>query len=87
MEESGVKGAEPPPPGAESDTEPEQEPVKPSENTVQCESSAKEPEIVIVPEVDQEEGEQAASLPEDDIMSMIEAEQPPDYIQVELAHK
>ncbi len=64
---------EPPPPGAEeSDTEPEQEtasvPPEPAK------------ENGTVSEVEQH----ITTLPEDDIMSMIEAEQPPDYVKVGL---
>ncbi len=67
----GLTGDEPPPPGAEeSDTEPEIVSIPP------------EPvkENGTVPEVEQH----ITTLPEDDIMSMIEAEQPPDYVKVGL---
>ncbi len=64
----GLTGDEPPPPGAEE--------------------SDTEPEIVsIPPEPAKENGtvpEHITTLPEDDIMSMIEAEQPPDYVKVGL---
>jgi hypothetical protein len=64
----GLTGEEPPPPGAEE--------------------SDTEPEIVsIPPEPVKENGtvsEHITTLPEDDIMSMIEAEQPPDYVKVGL---
>ncbi len=65
----GFTGDEPPPPGAEeSDTEQETASVPP------------EPvkENGTVSEVEQH----ITTLPEDDIMSMIEAEQPPDYVKV-----
>ncbi len=67
-----MTGDEPPPPGAEeSDTEPEQETTS------------------VLPEPAKENGtmseaEHITTLPEDDIMSMIEAEQPPDYVKVGL---
>jgi hypothetical protein len=70
----GLTVDEPPPPGAEeSDTEPEilsipPEPIK--ENGTVSEVEGKEQHIT--------------TLPEDDIMSMIEAEQPPDYVKVGL---
>jgi hypothetical protein len=66
----GLTVDEPPPPGAEeSDTEPEIVSI-PSE-------PVKENGTV-------SETEHITTLPEDDIMSMIEAEQPPDYVKVGL---
>jgi hypothetical protein len=67
-----LTGEEPPPPGAEeSDTEPEQA------NAAVPPEPAKENGTV-------PEAEHITTLPEDDIMSMIEAEQPPDYVKVGL---
>jgi hypothetical protein len=65
-----LTGDEPPPPGAEeSDSEPEPETA------------------AVPPEPAKENGtvpEAEGTLPGDDIMSMIEAEQPPDYVKVGL---
>jgi hypothetical protein len=111
LKESGGKIEEPPPPGAESDTEPEAanvvsaaqetpkepEPAKEAEDVKELET-AKDVETVIEPEASMDleahkelepisSREAAATSLEVDIMSMIEAEQPPDYEKVRRASR